>query len=476
MTNINQTDAVATVADIFALQKTAYAKNPYPDQRLRRDRLDRMLDMLVTEKNAICDAVAADFGFRSPENTQMFDIVPALHALKYAKKHLASWMKPARRRSSFPYNWLGGKSYVKPVPLGVVANISPWNFPVLLAISPMAAILAAGNRAMLKPSEFTPATAALLESLIAARFDADEVAVLNGGAEVAQAFTRLNFDHLLFTGSTAVAKMVAQSTAPNLVPTTLELGGKSPVVVSKTANLADLAKKLLYTKTLNAGQICLAPDYVLVPRESLQPLIALLRDEAKKMFPAGVDSPDYVNVIHARHIQRFQGYLDESRQLGNSVIDLFDAVESGDQRRLAPKLVVMNNTQGAIMRDEIFGPLLPLVAVDSWDEVMAAIAERSRPLALYYFGRDQREIAQLEQDVCCGGMVVNDLLLHFLQDDLPFGGVGDSGMGYYHGREGFEQFSHKKSVFVAPRWDVGALARPPYGAAVKRLLTMELRK
>lgn len=441
--------------------------------------MNRLIDLLKSEQSLLCDALAADYGQRSSDNTRLFDVLPPVSALKYAKKNLRSWMKPQKRKSVFPYNVTGGRSYVKSVPLGVVGNISPWNFPVTLSLSPLGNLLAAGNRVILKPSEFTPETSTQLQLLIDKYFDQDEIAVVTGGAEIASAVANLPLDHLLFTGSTAVGRKVAQAAAPNLVPTTLELGGKSPVIVSNSAKLENVAQKLLFAKTMNAGQICLAPDYVLIHKDRVEALLEQLTTQANALFPNGVDSPDYVNIINDRHVARFQSYITEARELGHRVVNLFSQHESNDPRRLGPQAVVINtqvseSDYGQIMQEEIFGPLLPIVAIDDFTDAVKFVSLRSCPLALYYFGENQAEIDVLENEIRSGGMVINDLLLHFLQDDLPFGGVGDSGMGKYHGREGFEQFSNQKSVFVSPKWDVAKMIRPPYGKTIRKYLKLEL--
>lgn len=461
-------------ADILCLQKLAHAREPYPSYKARIDRLDRLLVLLKSEQWRLCEAIAEDFGTRSSENSRLFDILPSVHAIKFAKSNLKSWMKPERRRSSFPYNWVGGRSYTRAVPLGVVGNVSPWNFPVTLSLSPLGGVLAAGNRVMLKPSEFTPATSDVLHELICQYFDVEEIAVITGGADVAQSFTRLPFDHLLFTGSTSVGRKVAEAAAPNLVPTTLELGGKSPVMISATADINQIATKLMFAKTMNAGQICLAPDYVLVQASQLDTLTTALKQVARQLFPEGVDNTDYVNMISVRHAERLRSLLKEAVDNGNEVVPLFEQVATNDARRLAPHLVIMKGEQGQIMEEEIFGPVLPIVVVDSFADALSVVQAKSSPLALYYFGDNQQEIQTLENQVRCGGMVINDLLTHFLQDDLPFGGVGDSGMGQYHGREGFDQFSHKKSIFVSPRWDLGKIMRPPYSNSLRRYLKVEL--
>lgn len=465
---------VSSAAELFERQRRAYLAEPYPPLPVRIDRIDRLIALLLREQATICNAIEQDFGRRSHENSRMFDILPPLNALKYAKKHLPDWIRPERRKSNFPYGLLGAKAHVQHIPAGVVGNIAPWNFPVTLALSPMGGILAAGNRVMIKPSEFTPATSAIMRELIARDFDASEIAVVTGDASVAAEFSRMPFDHLIFTGSTSVARLIAQSAAPTLVPTTLELGGKSPVVVSRTADLADVAKKVLFAKTLNAGQICLAPDYLMVSAAQKEALIGHFQRLAGEYFPEGAASRDYVNIISERHVLRLRGYLDEARAAGNQVLPLFND-DASDPRCLAPYIVDVTGDGGRLMQDEIFGPILPIVAIEDIDAMVAQIRSGPRPLALYYFGRDRREIDYLGTHVATGGMVVNDLLMQFLQDDLPFGGTGDSGFGNYHGREGFLRFSHAKAVFTQSRIDIGKLLRPPYGDRFRALLNFEIR-
>ncbi|HWS63670.1 MAG TPA: aldehyde dehydrogenase family protein [Steroidobacteraceae bacterium] len=462
---------------IFAAQRAASRLDPFPSEAVRRDRLTRLIDLLCTNQDQLCSAVVRDFGRRSAENTKLFDILPPINALKYAAAHLTPWLRPRRRRSNFPYNWVGGKSFIQFVPLGVVGNIAPWNFPLTLALSPMGGILAAGNRVMLKPSEFTPMTSDVLRSLIAQYFAEDEIHVVTGGADVAARFAALPFDHLLFTGSTPVGRRVAQAAAVNLVPVTLELGGKSPVLVSESAHLSEVASKVMFAKSTNAGQICLAPDYVLVHRSRRDALVSELKKAARALYPNGAASKDYVNIITERHAQRLRAHLEDAAARGNPVIPLFDGPESEDPRCLAPRLVLIGGEGGSIMEEEIFGPVLPVVAVDGMADAIHRVGSRARPLAVYYFGNNRAEIELITREVACGGLVINDLMMHFLQDDLPFGGVGDSGMGGYHGPEGFERFSHAKSVFKQSNFaDIGQLLRPPYGARTARLLKMQIRR
>jgi coniferyl-aldehyde dehydrogenase len=460
----------------FAVQREASRALPYPTLELRRDRLSRLIDLLCTHQDSLCAAVAEDFGVRSPLSTKLFDILPPLNALKYARAQVARWMRPQRRRSSFPYNWIGARSRVRCVPLGVVGNISPWNFPLTLALSPLGGMLAAGNRVMLKPSELTPRTSDALRDLTARYFGADEIHVVTGGADVAAAFAALPFDHLLFTGSTAVGRRVAQAAAPHLVPVTLELGGKCPVLVSDTADLAAVASKVMFAKTTNAGQICLAPDYVLVSRSRRDGFVRELQRSATALYPNGLASPDYANVISERHVTRLRAHLDDARLRGNRVVPLFSAGAGYDPRRLEPALVLIDADGGTIMDEEIFGPILPVIAVDDLSDALGRIAARARPLAVYYFGTDRRELERVSTEIVCGGLVVNDLMLHFLQDDLPFGGVGESGLGSYHAEEGFRRFSHATAVFEQSRWvDLGWLLRPPYGERIARLLKIQIR-
>jgi len=484
------TSAAAFETDLeraFALQREASRAQPYPSLELRSDRLTRVIELLCTHQDALCAAMAEDFGVRSALSSKLFDILPPLNALKYARAHLGGWMRPQRRHSSFPYNLIGARSRVRYVPLGVVGNMSPWNFPLTLALSPLGGMLAAGNRVMIKPSELTPRTSETLRELIARYFAPEEIHVVTGGADVAAAFAALPFDHLLFTGSTAVGRRVAQAAAPNLVPVTLELGGKCPVLVSDSADLAAAAGKVIFAKMTNAGQICLAPDYVLVTRSRRDEFVRELKRSAASLYPAGLASPDYANVISERHAQRLRAHLEDAARRGNRVVPLFDAARGStsaaargagnDARRLEPSLVLIDADGGTIMEEEIFGPLLPVVAVDDLSDALTRVASRPRPLAVYFFGSDRREIERVGTEIVCGGLVVNDLMMHFLQDDLPFGGVGDSGMGSYHAEEGFRRFSHATAVFEQSRWvDLGWLLKPPYGDRIARLLKLQIKK
>ncbi len=469
--------AVRDMRRVFSLQHAASREDPFPSESVRRDRIERVMQLLLAHQEELCAAVEQDFGRRSATNTRLFDILPPLNALKYARDHLSDWMRPKRRRSNFPFNLIGATSKVQYVPLGVVGNVSPWNFPLTLALSPMGGLLAAGNRVMLKPSELTPSTSQVLRQLVERLFDVSEVSVVTGGSDVAAEFCKLRFDHLLFTGSTQVGRLVVQSAAANLVPVTLELGGKSPVLVSDTASLAKAASRVAFAKLTNAGQICIAPDYVLIHARHTDAFVAQLRAAANAMYPDGVASKDYVNIIAERHAARLRALLNDASARGHRVIPLFDDDRSADPRCVAPHAVLMGKQGSALMDEEIFGPLLPIVEVDSLQDALLRVRARPRPLALYYFGTDRHEIERVTRETACGGLVINDVMTHFLQDDLPFGGIGESGSGSYHGREGFEHFSHAKAVFTQSNLiDLGGLLRPPFGKRIGRLLKMQLKR
>jgi coniferyl-aldehyde dehydrogenase len=376
-----------------------------------------------------------------------------------------------RRRVPTPLELKPGRAFLEPQPLGVVGILSPWNYPVQLALGPAIGALAAGNRVLLKPSETTPATSALLARAIAARYAEDEFAVVSGGPEVGAAFTRLPFDHLFFTGSTAVGRSVAKAAAENLVPVTLELGGKSPAIVDASADLAALAPRLAMGKLLNAGQTCIAPDYALVPRARVDAFATAVADAIRELHPAGVASPDYASIVDDRHYARLDALVDDARAKGARILRVpADAEADAAARRLPPTLILDARDDMAVMQEEIFGPLLPVEAVDSLDDAIARVARRPRPLALYVFARDRAARDRVLARTVSGGVTVNDTLWHFAHEELPFGGVGASGIGAYHGEASFRTFSHMKSVFVQPRFAAAKLLYPPYGATFEKVL------
>lgn len=473
--NQDATVTARQMNDLLDRQRRSFLEQGPPSAELRIQRLDRLIASVIEHEARVIEALSSDFGHRSPDSSRYTDVAAIIEGLKYAKKHVREWMKPERRKSAFPLGLLGARSEVRYQPLGVVGIVSPWNFPVYLALSPLGGVLSAGNRAIIKPSEVAPASADVIASIVRKAFDETEVAVVTGGPEVGEAFSRLRFDHLLFTGGTAVGKHVMRAAAENLVPVTLELGGKCPVIVGKGADMKDVAAKVMTAKSLNAGQICLAPDYVVVPESRRDELVNALRSATAAMFDGLRDNPDYTSVINERHRKRIQGYLDDARQKGAELLELNPKNESFDNQKAnkMPPTLVLNPTEDmVIMQQEIFGPAMPVKTYRTIDEVIDYVNAHDRPLALYYFGSDEPEKERVLSRTTSGGVTVNDVMMHIAQEDLPFGGVGPSGMGAYHAREGFRTFSHARSVFSQTKVQaLGKMLRPPYGNAFRKLVS-----
>lgn len=450
---------------LFERQRMAFQANPSPNGEDRLQWLEALHDVLASNQQPMIDAISGDFGNRSADETRLAEIMPSLHGIHYAKRHLQRWMRPSRRRVGLAFQPASAKVVYQP--LGVVGIIVPWNYPLYLAVGPMIGALAAGNRVMLKMSESTPATGRLLKDLLAEIFPEDQVAVVLGDVDTGIAFSQLPFDHLLFTGSTSVGRQVMRAAAENLTPVTLELGGKSPAIVSTTVPLADAAERIAFGKTLNAGQTCVAPDYVLVPRQRIDDFVTAYRAAVQRFYPELTDNPDYTSIVNARQHARLQGYLDDAEAKGARLVPLF---ETGQDRRMPHYLLLDTTDDMRVMQDEIFGPLLPIVPYDELDQALAYVNARPRPLALYYFGYNKAEQRQVLRDTHSGGVCLNDTLLHVAQDDLPFGGVGHSGMGHYHGHEGFLTFSKAKGVFIKQRFNAARMIYPPYGKALQRMV------
>jgi coniferyl-aldehyde dehydrogenase len=450
-------DLAPTLARLRAAQRAAI-----PDYRQRMDDLARLRAAVKSRLPALNAAMQADFGQRSRHECAIADGMTVLHEIDFLRRRLRRWMRPQRRAVGHLF-W-PGRAEIRHVPLGVVGVISPWNYPVNLALIPLATAIAAGNHVYLKPSEITPNTSALLRDLLAEVFPPDRVAVALGGPEVAAAFAGLAFDHLLFTGSTAVGRKVMAAAAPNLTPVTLELGGKSPAIVGEDYPLAKVAARLATGKWLNAGQTCIAPDYVLVPRKRREALVEALRAEVQARYPDLPNNPDYTRIINAAQYRRLTGYLDEARARGHRVEPLIevDPATAEASRLLPPTLVHDPDPDSAVMRDEIFGPILPIIAVENLDEAVAFVEARDRPLALYQFETRRERIEQVLTRCVAGGVTINDTLMHNAVSNLPFGGVGPSGMGHYHGREGFLTFSKAMPVFRQARIGSFDLFKPPY--------------
>ena len=467
------TNAEPTQADMQAIldrQKKAYIADGVVTAETRIDRLDRAINILKNHGTKLSEAMAADFGHRSMDQSKMTDIDGAIGPLQHAKKHVRQWMKPERRKVMFPLGIFGARGRIEYQPLGVVGCISPWNFPVQLTFAPLGGIFAAGNRTMIKPSEFTAQTSELMQELFAAEFDEEEVAVCTGGPDVGGAFSRLPFDHLLFTGATSIAKHVMRAAAENLVPLTLELGGKSPVVIGRSADMELAATNIMAGKTMNAGQICLAPDYVFLPEESRDEFVEAARNSVAKMYPDIKDNPDYTSIVNERHYDRLNGYLDDAREKGANVVEINPADEDFSQQqhhRIPPTIVLDPTDDMQVMQDEIFGPILPVKQYQDVNETLDYINDHDRPLGLYYFGQDKAEENKVLTHTTSGGVTVNDVVMHVAQEDLPFGGVGPSGMGSYHGYDGFRNFSHAKAIYSQSKTvsKLAAAMRPPYKKA-----------
>ena len=465
---------------LLEAMQTAQRDAGPPDAALRIDRLERMIRLLDDHAERFCDALDADFGGRSRLTSLMSDLLATTDALRYAKRGLRAWMQPQQRRGVFPFNLFGARVEVQRAPKGVVGILGTWNVPLFTTISPLAFVLAAGNRAMIKPSEAVPRTSELLASAIAASFAADEIAVVQGGPEVSARFAALPFDHLVLTGSDRTGRKVMQAAAEHLTPLTLELGGKSPVILGTGADLGLAARRILAGKVMNAGQICVSPDTVYVPAPQLEPFIEACRAAYAQLVPGGVQDTAVVNDAHH---QRVQGLVAEASAAGARVITLgatdgAGSVDPAAGRRPALTLVVDPPAASRLAREEIFGPVMQIETCKDVDDAVARIQRGPSPLALYYFGRDAAEERRVIERTRSGGVTVNDVVMHVAALDAPFGGVGGSGFGRYHGREGFEEFSHARTVYRSGWWDPRrALGfEPPYGPKTYDQLRRAMRR
>lgn len=461
---------------LVELQRSKFRAEGEVTYATRIDRLKRLKALIVENKIEFAKTTKREFGgARSYEFSLFSEFAGKVEGIDYSMKHLKDWMKPEKRKTNKPMNFLGGKSQVRHFPKGVVGIISPWNLPFGLTVAPLTSALAAGNRALLKPSEFVPETAALFADVVPKYFANDEVAVVTGGAEISQRFAELPFDHLLFTGSTNIGAKVMQSASKNLVPVTLELGGKSPVIIGRSAKLDLAGTRLTFGKLLNGGQLCLSPDYVVVPNELEEQLIARVVQEAQSMYPNITENEDYAGVINERHFARLQNYIDDAVAKGAklTIVGADKTRASEDNRRMPLHILQSVNEDMLVMHEEIFGPILPVMTYSDVAEVPDMIEPRRNPLAMYYFGKDKSEQEYLLSNVQSGGVCINDITLHYVQEDLPFGGVGASGMGAYHGPEGFRTLSHARAIYSQTMIDVLPIigARPPFGNKFRKNIT-----
>ena len=466
--------------DILERQRAAFMAELPVLAAARKDRLRRAIAMLKDNADAFCDALNEDFGGRSRDQSMATDIMVSVGAIKHALAQVDRWMRPERRKVQFPLGLLGARACIEFQPKGVVGVIAPWNFPVQLVMGPIAGALAAGNRVMAKSSEYTPRVAAMFEAVAPDYFAPEEVAFFSGGPEVGKAFAELPFDHLIFTGATGIGRHILHAAADNLVPVTLELGGKSPTIIGRSADMARATERIALGKMLNAGQICLAPDYLYVPDDRVGDAVEGLKRAVAGMYPTLRDNPDYAAVINDRHHARLAAHLDDARAKGAELVEInpgnedFNATNS---RKLPLTLVLDPTDDMTVMQEEIFGPILPVKRYRRLDEAIDYVNRHDRPLGLYYFGSDGAEERALLDRTISGGVTVNDVIFHVSMEDLPFGGVGPSGMGSYHGQDGFRTFSHAKAIYRQPRIDVAKLAglRPPYGAALRRTVAREMK-
>jgi len=459
------TQSETSIRQLLDRQAAAFRVAPYPSAKERRASLTCLLKTILQYQDELATAIDHDFGGRSRDEVLFSEIYVAVNAVRHARSHVKEWMQPRRRHVGWPLQ--PAEAWVLPQPLGVIGIIVPWNYPIFLSMAPLAGALAAGNRVMLKPSEFTPKTSALMEAMIASAFPPDLVTVVTGDADAGRAFSALPFDHLLFTGSTGVGHAVMQAASEHLTPVTLELGGKSPAIVAEDANLARAAADIAYGKLLNSGQTCIAPDYVLVAENLLRPFIAAYERSVRDYYP----DAGYTSIINEKHFDRLHQCFDEAQARGVETISIGPPPSA--PRSMVPSILVNPPDDLRIMREEIFGPILPVKTFAAIGDALRYINDRPRPLALYLFAHHRRTIDRVLHETISGGVCINDTLLHIAAEDLPFGGVGPSGMGHYHGREGFDTFSKLKPVFRR-RWiGLGRSLRPPYGrlhALMRRFL------
>ncbi|WP_026470186.1 coniferyl aldehyde dehydrogenase [Alkanindiges illinoisensis] len=476
MTNAQELNSTSTAADILARQRMAFLNTEPANLKQRKAQLAKLRAAVLEYRSELQQAISADFGHRSYHETDVMELVGVVQSIDYLSRHLRRFMKLERRHVSLFYR--SAQAHVEYQPKGIVGVMAPWNYPVSLTLIPLATALAAGNRAMLKPSELTPRTSEVLERMLAATFPVEEVAVVLGGPEVGAAFSRLPFDHLLFTGSTPVGRKVMQAASDNLVPLTLELGGKSPVIVARGQVNERTIRSIAYGKLSNGGQTCVAPDYALVHEDDVEDFIQQYHATVSRFYPDGPHSNDYTSIVNDRHYDRLQNLLDDARQKGARVIEVGVKPESAANRvrTLAPTLVVGAHDDDAIMQEEIFGPILPVRTYRSIDEVIDYINHRPRPLALYYFGEKDADCQKVLKRTTSGNVGLNNTIIHVAQDDLPFGGVGASGMGAYHGIEGFRSMSHAKGVFDQGRWNLPSLLQAPFGRFMELALQVTLGK
>ena len=468
-----QETSVLELERIFRLQREAFSRNSYPSAQERRADLTAIHNIVKGNAERIIEAIEADFGSRSHYETRIAEIFNTLESIRNARWYLKKWMRPRHKLASIWFQ--PGRAKVLRQPLGVVGIIGPWNYPVMLAVQPMIAALAAGNRVMLKMSEFTPRVSALFADLIGEAFLEDKLKIINGGSETGIAMTHLPFDHLMYTGSNARGREIMRAASENMTPVTLEMGGKGPAIIHPEFPTGAAAERILASKMFNAGQTCIAADYVMIHEDKVEEFVAAAQASVAKMFPSL--TADYTSIINDAHYQRLLSYLDEARAKGARLVEINPANEvlTPESRRIAPTLILDTTDEMLVVKEEIFGPLLPIITYINLDDAKAYVNAGPRPLALYYFDNDWQRINSMLRETISGGVTINDAMWHFCVSNLPFGGVGSSGIGHYHGEFGFNTFSHQKAVFVQSRFSGTWTLNRPYGWLTDFMLKLMIR-
>ncbi|MFN3230588.1 MAG: coniferyl aldehyde dehydrogenase [Alphaproteobacteria bacterium] len=464
------------IAEVLNRQRQAFLRDGPPDIETRKAHLTAIEGQVRKYRDRMADVLTEDFGNRSRHETLLAETMATVMSLKHNKKHLASWMKPQKRpinRLQHPF----AKAFIHYQPLGVIGIMAPWNYSYQLSLIPLAQALAAGNRVMLKPSEYTPGASELMKEMLGEIFEEEQVAVITGGPDVAAAFSRQKYDHLMFTGSTATGRRVMMAAAENLVPVTLELGGKSPAIIGPDYDLKDAAGKIATGKFLNAGQTCIAPDYTFVPKGQSGAFADALSSQVTEMYPTLAANPDFTSIIADRHYERITGLVEDAKTKGARVQEINPAGEDmSNQRKIPPTMLFDVTDDMAIMQEEIFGPVLPVKEYESLDETIDYVNAHDRPLALYHFTNDAPARERVIDRTTAGGMTINDTILHVAVEELPFGGVGPSGLGAYHGEAGFRTFSHAKSILQQSKIAFTGAMKPPFGPGLEKIANMMIGK
>ncbi|MBF0412697.1 MAG: coniferyl aldehyde dehydrogenase [Desulfamplus sp.] len=461
---------------IFEAQKSAFTKNLMPSAEERVENLNRLEQGIIKYKDKLITALNMDFGCRCADETRLAEIIPSVEDIRYIKKRVTKWMKPSRKTTGIMFQ--PARSMVIYQPLGVVGVITPWNYPIYLSMGPLAGALGAGNKVMIRMSKNTPNTALTLQAMVGSCFEEDHVSVMRADECSGSSFAEKHWDHLMFTGSTSVGRQIMRAASSNLTPVTLELGGKSPAIISPDFPMIDAAERIAFGKVFNMGQTCVAPDHVLCPQNRVNEFVNCFKASIKNMYPKMKDNPQYTSIINQEEYSRLQEILDDARAKEAEIIPVnpaqepFDTINGtwGSMRKMAVTLLLNVNSQMRVMQEEIFGPLLPVIPYDKLEDAIDFVNSRPRPLALYYFDYDRERVNYILTHTYSGGALINDTLVHVAQDDLPFGGVGESGMGQYHGHEGFLTFSKAKGVLIKPKFNSGKFVYPPYGGKLQRLI------